>query len=186
MKRLFAVLSVVLLLAGCSAENVLINRAVALRDSILRSSECRFHAAVTADYGDSTYSFGMDCQVDSEGTMSITVTEPDTISGITARIRKGTGQLTFDTEVLVFELLADGLITPIGAPWLFMEALSSGYISTCGKDGDGIRIQIDDSFADTQFHVDIWTGADATPRRAELIWQGRRIVSIDINDFVIV
>ena len=186
MKRLLAVVGLMVFLMGCGAENSSTDGAVSLRNSILRCNQCSFNAQVTADYGDSLYTFDMVCKYDAEGDMSVTVTAPETISGVTARISKGTGQLTFDDKALTFALLADGVITPISAPWLFMEALTGGYISACGKDGDKLRIQIDDTFAEAQFHVDIWTMVDGTPARGEIVWQGRRIVSIEIKDFVIV
>ena len=186
MKRLLAVVGLMAFLTGCGAENSSIDGAVSLRNSVLRCNQCSFNAQVTADYGDSLYTFGMDCEFDSERNMSVTVTAPETISGITARVSKGTGQLTFDDKALTFALLADGVITPISVPWLFMEALTGGYISACGKDGAKVRIQIDDTFSEAQFHVDIWTKGDGTPERGEIVWQGRRIVSIEIKDFVIV
>lgn len=184
MKRLLIVCLIVILLTGCGGENAFINQAIDLRSRISESNECSFLAVVTADYGDSVYTFSMDCKREHDGSMTMTVTAPDTISGITAHISKGTGQLTFEDKALAFEMVADGQITPVSAPWLFMEALSGGFISTCGKDGAGMRIQIDDSYAGMPLDVDIWTGEDQLPVRAEMIWQGRRIVSIDIKDFV--
>ncbi len=186
MKRVFALLMSIFLLSGCKSEDRLIGQVVDLRTLIAGCSECNFDAVVTADYGDSTYTFTMKCQYDGKGNMQVSVTAPETISGITAQISQGTGKLTFDDQALVFEMIADEQISPICAPWLLMEALCSGYISTCGTDGEYIRARIDDSFAGAQFSVDTWISADNQPVRAEIVWQGRRILSIDINEFVIV
>ena len=164
----------------------MVEQVVDLRNKILRCQECKFNAFVTADYGDSTCSFTMQCTKDSEGNMNMVVLEPETISGITANIKAGRGQLTFEDKALAFELVADGQITPISAPWLFVDALSSGYINICGKDEEKIRAQIDDTFSGVQFSMDIWLKEDLIPIRAEVIWQGRRIMSIDIDDFTIV
>ena len=157
-----------------------------LRTAIAGCNEGGFGAVVTADYGESTYTFSMNCQYDGKGNMNLSVTAPETISGITAKIGQGTGMITFDDQALVFEMIADDQISPICAPWLVMEALTSGYISACGMDGEYVRVRIDDSFAGAQFSVDTWISSDNQPVRAEILWQGRRILSIDINEFVIV
>lgn len=186
MKRVFALLLSIVLLSGCKSEDDLIGQVVDLRASIAGCTECNFSAVITADYGEATYTFGMNCCYDGGGDMKLSVTAPESISGITAQISQGTGKLIFDDQALVFEMIADGQISPICGPWLVMEALCSGYISICGTDGEYIRAQIDDSFAGAQFHVDIWINTDKQPVRAEIVWQGRRILSIDINEFVIV
>ncbi len=186
MKRICAICLLLVVLTGCGAGNGEVGQASVLRQTILEGKECKFHGEVTADYGDAAYSFGMDCVRDNSGSMEITVTAPETIAGITAKIQGSTGQLTFDDKALFFELIADGQITPVCAPWLLMEALCGGYISSCGQEGKGIRIQIDDSFSDTQYSAEVWTDEKQLPAYGEIVWQGRRILSIDISDFVIV
>lgn len=186
MKRCIAALLVTFLLAGCSNAGSEISRAVALRDALLKGGGCTFTALVTADYGDATYTFKMYCQADSGGNLTFEVLEPDTISGITGSISDAAGQLTFDDQALMFEMLADGQITPVSGPWLLIHTLRSGYISACGKDGEGIHIQIDDSYYGDSLQSDVWTDGNDMPIRAEFLWQGKRIVSIDVVDFLIV
>lgn len=114
--------------------------------------------------------------------MRFSVTEPETISGIAGSIKDAEGQLTFDDKVLAFQLLADGLITPVCAPWLLCKALRSGYISSCGKDADLIRVGIDDSFQGETLRVDLWLNQDHIPVRGEILWKGRRIMSVDVHN----
>ncbi len=186
MKRFAALLLIAILLTGCSGGQTAMNRAVALRDGLLKSSGCSFTAAITADYGDKSYSFKMRSTVDSVGELAFEVIEPDSISGITGKISDSAGQLTFDDQVLMFEMLADGQITPVCAPWLLVHILRSGYISSCGVDGEGIHIRIDDSFRGEPLQADIWTDSNNHPIRCEFLWKGKRIVSIDVVDFLIV
>ena len=82
-----------------------------------------------------------------------------------------------------FALIAEKQLSPICAPWLFVETLSSGYISKSGKDGDHIRTQIDDSFAGEQLHMEVWTEVSGKPIFAEIVWREKRILSITIDDF---
>ncbi len=185
MKRMLAVVLIVGLLAGCSAGKSEIDRAMALRQKLLEGSGCSFDAVITADYGDKIYTFRMDCQGDKEGNLAFTVTEPDTISGITGNISHEKGALTFDDKVLAFELLSEGQVTPVSAPWLIINTLRSGYLSACGTDGENLRIAIDDSYEEDALHLDIWLDSADLPIRAEILWQGRRIVSADIRNFTI-
>lgn len=183
MKRLFAALCCIVILSGCSLSSSGIDRAMSIRQKLLSSNGCSFDAVITADYGDQIHTFTMNCQADQNGNIRFEVTKPDTISGITGQIDREGGKLTFDDKVLAFELLADGQVTPISAPWLFVRTLRSGYLSACGEAGDGLRIQIDDSYADDALQLDIWTDANDQPIRCEILWQGRRILSLDVAGF---
>lgn len=186
MSRFPVVLLLVLFLCGCTNGDSDFNRAMKLRDTVLKCSSCSLTADITADYGDATHKFKMTCNVDSNGNIVFEVIEPDTISGITGKISDDTGMLTFDEQALMFEMLADGQITPISAPWLMLRTLRSGYISACGQDEQKLRIQIDDSYYGDSLHADIWIDENNAPVRAEFVWKGKRIVSIDVADFLIV
>ena len=85
MRRAVALLILVFLLVGCSG-NSEFDKAMTLRDQLLKSSGCTFDTVITADYGDSLYTFAMQCKVDELGVLSFAVTEPETISGITVGI----------------------------------------------------------------------------------------------------
>lgn len=186
MKRVLAVLFVMVLLSGCAKSDGEMDRVITLRDTLLKSSGCTFDSVITADYGDEVYTFSMQCKVDSLGNLSFIVTDPQTIAGITGNISSKGGQLTFDDSVLAFEMLADGQVTPVSAPWLFIQTLRGGYIKTAGPDGEQLRIQIDDSYAEEALHLDIWIDDRDLPLRAEILWQGRRVVSLDVRNFTYV
>lgn len=187
MKRILIWMFVVVLLgcSGCNGADINLNQALSLRESVLSGNSISFDVRVTADYGEKLYSFSMNCAADADGNTTFTVTEPDTISGISGIVSESGGKITFDDKVLVFELLADGQITPVSAPWLLVQTLRSGYISGCGRDGDGIHIQFDDSYEDDSLRLDLWTGENGLPKHAEILWQSRRIVSMEIENFII-
>lgn len=186
MKRLTPVFIVLFLLWGCGRTNSEMERAMALREKLLKSSGSTFNAVITADYGEKIYTFEMKCQIDGIGNLSFEVKQPQTISGITGTVSEEGGTLTFEDQVLAFEMLADGQITPVSAPWLVVHTLRSGYISACGKDDDGLHIQIDDSYAEDTLQVDVWTNETDLPVQAEILWEGRRIVTVSVKDFTIV
>ncbi len=179
-----AVLLVLALLAGCSGRRQELDRIMALRGKLL-SGGCSFDAAVTADYLTRTEAFGMHCQADGEGNLTFTVTRPETIAGITGTVRHGDGRLTFADTALAFELLADGEVSPVGAPWIFLQALRGGYLTSCGMDGELLRAAVDDSYDADALHLDVWFGEGDTPCRADITWKERRILSVEIENFTL-
>jgi hypothetical protein len=90
--------------------------------------------------------------------------------------------MLFD-KVIAFDLLADGQLSPVSAPWVFMKALRSGYLTSCGKEGEYLRLAVDDSYADDALHLDIWLGEGDLPVRAEILWQGSRVLSMEVGNF---
>ena len=155
---------------------------MSLRSRLLAGS-VSFDAAITADYGDELYTFAMQCQSDTRGQVRFTVTEPETISGITGTIDGNVGKLHFDDQVLSFPLMADDQLSPVSAPWIFMRTLHSGYLTSADMEGELLRLSIDDSYDDDALHLDVWLNESDHPVRAEVIWQGRRLLSIEVKNF---
>ena len=185
MKRLISFLAIAILFVGCTADSGDVEDILALRTKIENGSSYRFDASVTADYGDAISTFVLSCASDSAGNLKIAVVEPDTISGITCEISGGTGKIVFEDKLLAFELLADEMISPVGAPWVFMKALRSGYISSCGENEGSTFARIDDSYGQISYSVELWLDKNSKPTSAEIIWEGKRILSMQIYDFEI-
>ena len=168
-------------LVGCSGKNEAMDEALSLRSAILQAKSCAFSVRLTADYGDMTYTFAMDCSADDKGNVTFTVTEPETIAGITGRISADGGVLTFDDTLLYIPMLTDDQITPVSGPWLLMRTLRGGYISSCA---DG-RITADDSYADGALTLDILLNDAGMPKWADVYWNNRRILTIEVTSFVL-
>ena len=182
MKRIAMLLCVLLLLTGCSGKNQDMDRAMNLRSKLL-SKAVSFDAEITADYGDKTYTFAMNCKADTQGNLTFTVVEPEVISGITGTVSANGGKLQFDDVALAFELMADEQFSPVSGPWILMKTLRSGYLTACTREGDAFRISIDDSYHDDALHLDIWLNGDDVPVRGEIMWQGRRLLTISVKNF---
>lgn len=185
MKKTAAMLlAVLMLLCGCANAQNQINRAVELRSRLLGSS-CSFTVAITADYGDKVHMFTMDCEGDPQGNITFTVTQPETISGITGTIDQDGGKLTFDDFALQFDLLADDQVSPVSAPWILLKTLRGGYLTSAGEEGDLLRVTINDSYEEDALQLDIWLDAENKPVQADVLYDGSRILSLTVSNFQI-
>ena len=182
----WCILVVILFLFGCSKENSEMGRGLAFREKLLQSSGCSFEAEITADFGDKLYTFLLNCQGNADGSLSFSVQKPDTISGISGILSAEVGKITFEEDrAVAFPMLADGEITPVGAPWVLYNALRCGYILACGKEGDLLRLTINDSYEEEAMQVDVWLDEQDCLVSAEIFCDGRRIVSIQVMNFQI-
>ena len=182
--KIAAVVLAVLLLAGCKGPEAELDRAMALRAKLLASS-VSFDAEITADYGDEVHTFSVYCEGDSQGNLGFRVTAPETIAGITGRIDGGEGKLTFRDTALAFPLLAEDQLSPVSGPWVFYHTIRSGYLTAAGMEEDLLRLTIDDSYDEDALTVDIWLNPEDVPIRAEILYDGRRILTLTIENFQI-
>ena len=183
MKKAGLFAAVLLILSGCTNTTKEIERGMTLRTRLLQSSSCSFRAEITADYGDLVYTFGMDCLGNADGNMNFTVTKPESIAGISGKITEENGSLTFDQQALFFSLLTDEQLSPVSAPWILLKTLRTGYLtSACVEDGQ-LRLTIDDTYEDDALQLDIWLNEQDVPKHAEIVYGGRKILSLDVTEF---
>lgn len=184
MPRTIGLLMLVLCLAGCTQENRDIQIAMDLRDRLLRSENCDFSVAVTADYGDILHMFSMDCRAVKTGTLSFEIKEPETIAGICGSVSDDGGSIDYADDALYFPLMAEGLLVPAAAPWIMMKALRGGHIRTAAMEDEYLHIVLDDGFAEDALQVDIWLDENNVPVRGDILHDGCRILSVEVENFV--
>lgn len=182
MKRLLSLVLVAFILCGCDSGEKYIQRGLQLRERLL-AQPCSFVANITADYGDKIYTFALGCTTDTDGNVSFIVIAPESIAGIAGSIKTENGYFYFDEAVLAFPLLADGEVSPISAPWLMIKSLRSGYLSSAGMDGDLLQLTLNDTYEADALQVDVWLDETNIPRSADVLWQGRSVLSLHIEDF---
>ncbi len=184
MKR-WAVCFLLLFLTGCSGDKE-IDEGMKLRSRLLQAEKCSFSLCIDAESGEQLYAFSMDCIADSSGSISFTVTQPETIFGISGTLSSAGGAVTFNDTALDFQLHSEDQLSPVSAPWILMNTLRSGYIaSACTEDGS-VRLSVDDSFREDALRLDIWLDAAQLPEHADVLQNGRRVLSLDVSNFVIV
>ena len=185
MKRAGVLVLILCLLTGCGGKNTEMERGLALRTKILQAQSCSFDADIVADYGDKLHSFSVSCEADHQGNLSFTVVKPDTISGITGTVTDSGGKLTFDNVALQFDTMADDQLSPVSAPWILLKTLRSGCMTSAGMEDGALRLSIDDRYEEDALRLDIWLDEKDLPKRAEILYDGKRILSLDVKNFQI-
>lgn len=179
MRRVLPLLLVFLL--GCSGQDPAMTAALELRSACLAGT-VRFEAEIAADYIIQIEEFDLTCAVDGEGKMTFTVTGPEDISGISGTVSGTEGTVGFDDTVLAFPLMAEGRLSPLSAPWVLVKVIRSGAIVAASMEGELLHVTIDDSYADNALTVDIWA-EDGKVEAAEIAWEGRRQVTMTVDEF---
>jgi hypothetical protein len=155
---------------------------LSFRENLLQSSEITFDANITADYGEEYYTFQMHCVADKNGELSFRVLSPDSIQGIEGTITQSDGHLTFDDHVLLFKTQDQLRLSPVCVPWVFLRALRSGYIASCGNTNSGYLAVVDDTYNENNLSLEIEFIEDM-PISVEIFWNQARVMSVEISNF---
>jgi len=116
--------------------------------------------------------------------MTFCVTAPESIAGIEGSLSYAGGTLDFADTALQFDLLADDQLTPVSSPWILLKTLRSGYIASACYEEELLRLTVDDSYEEDALRLDIWL-RDECPVRSDVLYDGKRILSMEVKDFEI-
>ena len=183
MRRGVAIVLLATMLLSCSNSDQNVDKGFAVRRLFMQEAGVRFDADITADYGDMTHSFSVQCEAASTGEVAFTVLKPDTISGVKGNISASGGQLLFGDKVLLFEPMVFGQISPVLAPWLMVKAILGGYIQSQSANKDGYQLIIDDTYENAELQLVLTLNREGIPILGEIIWSNRRILTIHITHF---
>lgn len=183
MKCTAVFICILFFLSGCSSEGRDLERVLALRSDLLAAEECGFDAKITADYEDKLYCFSVTCTGKKNGDLEFGLLEPESISGISGFVSDTGAGITFEDKALQFEAMAEDRATPVSAPWIFFNALRNGYVKTAGMEDRMLRVTIADSYDADALQLDIWLMENDMPVRAEILHDGRRIMTLEVDNF---
>ncbi|MBE6991858.1 MAG: hypothetical protein E7430_04690 [Ruminococcaceae bacterium] len=134
----FALMMTLLFSACKTAANDPGQAALDIRTRLLTAGEISLCADVQADYGERVYDYRLECDYVCKGDSSVTVIEPDIISGISATVSRSGTSLSFDGVSLDTGSLEGTELSPLGALPAMADAWCSGYISnTCAAQLNG-------------------------------------------------
>lgn len=159
------------------------DRAICFRQKLLAAEGCSFTAEIYADYGLQMHRFSLLNTADQQGNISFSVTYPESIKGIQGAVAAEGGGLTFDGKVLAFPLMAEDSFSPVSAPWLLLKSLRGGHIVSAGMEDSLLRLTVHDGYEDNAITLDIWIDESDCPACADILFNGSKIVSMNVTDF---
>ena len=190
-KLLLCVPMISLLLAACGgaqgseAEQL----ALLVRGEYLAMTSCSMEASITADYGQRVYQYELTARGEGEE-MALTLTAPETVAGITARVDGETGLLEYDGVSVETGPLDEEGLTPMSALPALLEAARSGYILSCSleerEEGELLRIDCGQSEGQpgTGTEVSLWFDpATYALVRGEIAVDGFRVILCQCSNF---
>lgn len=191
-KTASCVLMMILLLSGCqagSAGGTPEDAALVLRTRYQALAGWSAQADVSVCYTDTVYDFTLDAVWRRDGETVLTVTAPELVAGITARIAQGETVLEYDGAGLSLGLLDDSGLTPVSAVTACMEQIETGWMARCawaGENEEYLQISFQDPElepnAGTQFLL-TFGREDFALLSAEVSAAGDRVLTARFRNF---
>ena len=190
-KLLFCVPMMILLLAACgggtaggSEEETL---ALAIRGEYLEMTSCAATAEITADYGQRVYQYTMSVEASEEET-ALVITAPETVVGITARLKGKDSLLEYDGIAVETGPMDQQGLTPVSAVPALLEETRSGYMRACALEEDGTLLRMDCGDPEGEpgkgVETTLWFDADTHAlARGEIRVDGFRAILCEFTQF---
>lgn len=105
--------------------------ALKLRTQYLEMTACSGHLELTADYGQRVYDYGMDFSWEREGDTVLTLTAPENVAGVTARLHRGETALEYEGVIVETGELDRLGLTPISALNTLLNCAETGFLAQC-------------------------------------------------------
>ena len=189
MRKLVLCVLMTTLLAGCGQPGVSEAEELALtiRGEYLAMDRCAVQVSVTADYGQRVYQYELAAAVSGEETV-LTLSAPETVAGLTARITGEDSRLEFDGVSVETGPLDAGGLTPVSALPALLEAAKSGYITACALEEEDTLLRVDcgDPAGSPGWGTETVLWFDASTHalvRGEVSVDGFRVVLCEVTQF---
>lgn len=184
-----ALMMTLFLLSGCTGGvkgNQAEQLALDIRSDFLAADKISSHVALTADYGQRVYEYELDLQT-SQALTTLTLTAPDYASGITAQIQGQKGTLIYEDISVETGLLNKDGLTPISAVPALLDAVRSGYITSCTLEESGL-LRLDcgqpDASPGTGTEMVLWFQPEtAVLVQGEVLVDGFRCITCQFSQF---
>ena len=181
MFKLIAVLICVGLFGGCSAQKEMAPLQQ-LKQSLAQSQGCEFDALIVSQSEGRVYQFTLHC-IARDGALQFEVVSPESIKGIGGTVAAGGGKLRFEDVLLAFPLLADGDVSPVIAPWLFMDSLQNGLVRYAKQLDGSVSVSLTNNFRGQEYQADVELSRDGSPDSCQLYWDGRCLLRLRVEGF---
>ena len=164
--------------------------ALRIRTEYLAMTACAASVDITADYGQRVYEYSVDLSWHKDGETKLTVTAPENIAGITARIQKGKSYLEYDGDSLETGVISGVGLSPVEVLPAVLNYIGSGYIGACDFEMEGDTKLLWFTCCDPEsepavgieaaFWFDVETSA---LKRAEILSDGYCVIRCEFRNF---
>lgn len=174
---------------GSQAEQL----ALDIRGEYLTMSGCTATLELTADYGQRVYEYGVDVVWQREGESVLTLTAPENIAGVTARLEAEGTALEYDGVRVETGPLDTGGLSPLESVPVLLDYAQSGYIAACGMESQEERAQLRVEYREPEAQPGtgrecvLWFDSDTHALlRGELSQDGYTVIQCVFTDFQLV
>lgn len=186
-------ISLLLLLSACGGQqggDRAEQRALEIRAEYVAMQACGGSMEVTADYGQRVYEYGIDFTWEKEGETVLTITAPENIAGLTARLEKGETALEYDGARIETGPLAPDGMSPVDAIPALLTYAREGFLAECVlEESDGVEIlhavcREPEATPGSGREAGLWFDADThTLLRGEISQDGYTVVQCVFTSF---
>lgn len=177
-----------LLLCSCGGAEEL-QQVQLLRERYAAAAGCAGTAEVTADYGQRVYEFTLDFAAQGEE-LTLTLTAPEEVAGITARVSGEQTSLEYDGAILDTGALSPDGLSPVSAVPLLLRSAAEGFSDRCVWEGEKDAPEFHVTYRDPErspgegTEVDLWFAGDTGDLlRGEVSVDGYRVILCEFTAF---
>lgn len=180
------------LLCGCTGADSDNDLTLELRSDFLSREGCSGVMELTADYGQRVYAYTVEFDGTVKDGMTLAITEPEEVAGVSASIREGQTYLEYDGVRLETGPVNEEGLSPLDALPTFLTAMESGYIAETGSERMGetevLRICCRDPETDPGQGLEtvLWFDkAQKTLLRGEVRSDGFTVIQCEFSAFIL-
>ena len=179
-----------LVLSACGGADRTEQLALEIRETYLAMEGCAASVEVTADYGQRVYQYGMEVEYRRQGESVLTLTAPEAVAGVTARLAQGETALEYDgTRVETGPLDPSGM-SPVDAVPALLRSAGEGFMAECAMEeleqGQALRVicREPEQQAGTGLEYSLWFDPDTGALlRGELSQDGFTVIQCVFSRF---
>lgn len=179
-RKLLLPLAILLLLSGCAGSGET-EHFDSWREKLSAAGEISFTGEITASWDEGAVTYTARIRRRGERT-DVTVTAPETISGITFSYTGAGRTAAFDGVCLALSPGREGELPPCDAGILLLDTLKNGYTVNTGRAGEHMCAQIEGAEGLT---LRLWRTEEDIPVYAEIGLEGKAELTLRIIDWEI-
>ena len=183
-RRVFALLFCCFLLVSCTDSSGA-SRVVEVQELYASLASYSAETSVAVSREAETLYYTLDVEKDTKDA-TITVVEPETLSGVSAHLGTDGVSLEYDGLLLDVGAFHNG-ISAVNCVPLTIQALSSGYLleqNTEEFNGEeALRVSLESECSGEMLHYIIWLSPDNAPLYAEILEEENILIMIEFTNF---